>query len=215
MSVSALPETPRTRQQVLNLPNCLTIGRLGLAVVLFVLLAFGYLATGLVIFIIAASTDWLDGYLARKRGETTTLGRILDPFVDKVVVIGSFIFLLIDEESGLKPWMVTVVVARELLVTGLRSYLEGESVAFGADWMGKVKMTLQCVAIGCILFYLGIAKGETYVFNQWADRVLTLSEWCKSISIWGAVVVTAVSGISYAWRAADLIVRKGPSGQLP
>jgi CDP-diacylglycerol--glycerol-3-phosphate 3-phosphatidyltransferase len=204
MSVTALPESPRTRQQVLNLPNCLTIGRLALAVVLFVLLAFGYLATGLVIFVIAASTDWLDGYVARKRGETTTLGRILDPFVDKVVVIGSFIFLLLEEESGLKPWMVTVVVARELLVTGLRSYLEGESVAFGADWMGKVKMILQCVAIGCILFYLGIAKGETYIFNQWAD----LSEWAKAVSIWLAVGVTAVSGISYAWRAAQLIRHK-------
>lgn len=208
MSVTALPETPRTRPQVLNLPNCLTIGRLVLAVVLFVLLAFGYLATGLVIFVIAASTDWLDGYLARKRGETTTLGRILDPFVDKVVVIGAFIFLLLEEESGLAPWMVTVVVARELLVTGLRSYLEGESVAFGADWMGKVKMTLQCVAIGCILFYLGIAKGETTLFNQWADKVQTFGGWAKTVSIWLAVGVTVVSGISYAWRAAQLIRHK-------
>lgn len=208
MSLSTLPNAPRTRPQVLNLPNCLTIGRLALAVVLFVLLAFGYLATGFVVFVIAASTDWLDGYVARRRGETTTLGRILDPFVDKVVVIGSFVFLLLEDESGLVPWMVTVVVARELLVTGLRSYLEGESVAFGADWMGKVKMAVQCVAIGCILFYLGIAKGETYIFNQWADKVLNLSEWAKTVSIWIAVVVTAVSGISYAWRAAQLIRKR-------
>jgi CDP-diacylglycerol--glycerol-3-phosphate 3-phosphatidyltransferase len=205
MSVSTLPDAPRTPPQVLNLPNCLTVGRLALAVVLFVLLAHGYLATGLVVFVIAASTDWLDGYIARKRGETTTLGRILDPFVDKVVVIGAFIFLMLDDESGLKPWMVTLVVARELLVTGLRSYLEGESVAFGADWMGKIKMVLQCVAIACILFYLGIAKGETYLFNQWADKVQTFGEWAQTVSIWLAVVVTAVSGVAYAWRATQLI----------
>jgi CDP-diacylglycerol--glycerol-3-phosphate 3-phosphatidyltransferase len=205
MSVSTLPDTPRTPPQVLNLPNCLTIGRLALAVVLFVLLAHGYLAIGLIVFIIAASTDWLDGYIARKRGETTTLGRILDPFVDKVVVIGAFIFLLLEDESGLKPWMVTLVVARELLVTGLRSYLEGESVAFGADWMGKIKMVLQCIAIGCILFYLGVAKGETYIFNQWADKVQIVGEWSTTISIWVAVVVTGISGITYAWRAAQLI----------
>jgi len=211
MAVSTLPESSPAKPPVLNLPNMLTLGRLVLAVVLFILLAFDWLATGLLIFVIAASTDWLDGYLARKRGETTTLGRILDPFVDKVVVIGAFIFILhedLQDESGLEPWMVTVVVARELLVTGLRSYLEGESVAFGADWMGKLKMTLQCIAIGCILFYLGIAKGETYIFNQWADKVLSLSEWAKTISIWGAVIVTAVSGISYAWRAAQLIRHK-------
>ena len=214
MAVSTLPETAPAKPPVLNLPNALTLVRLVLAVVLFVLLAFDWLATGLVVFVIAASTDWLDGYLARRRGETTTLGRILDPFVDKVVVIGAFIFLLKIDDSGLAPWMITVVVARELLVTGLRSYLEGENVAFGADWMGKIKMILQCFAIGAILFDLGVAKGKTYIFNQWAGQILSLSEWSKTVGIWLAVFVTAVSGISYAWRAARLIVRKGHSDHL-
>jgi CDP-diacylglycerol--glycerol-3-phosphate 3-phosphatidyltransferase len=179
-----------------------------LAVVLFVLLALGtWMATALVVFVVAASTDWLDGYLARRRGETTTLGRILDPFVDKVVVIGAFIFLLgvPQDETGLAPWMVTVVVARELLVTGLRSYLEGESVAFGADWMGKIKMVLQCVAIGCILFDLGIVRGQTTLFNRWGAEVALWGEWIRNASIWLAIIVTAVSGIAYAWRAAVLI----------
>ena len=126
MSVSTLPDAPRARPPVLNVPNVLTVSRLVLAIILFAFLAYEWLATALVLFLIAASTDWLDGYLARKRGETTTLGRILDPFVDKVVVIGTFIFLLAipADETGLAPWMVTLVVARELLVTGLRSYLE-------------------------------------------------------------------------------------------
>jgi CDP-diacylglycerol--glycerol-3-phosphate 3-phosphatidyltransferase len=208
MSVSALPESAQGRPRVLNIPNLLTLGRLLLAVVLFILLSLhDWMGTALMVFIVAASTDWLDGYMARRRGETTTLGRILDPFVDKVVVIGAFIFLLGEpqDETGLAPWMVTVVVARELLVTGLRSYLEGESVAFGADWMGKIKMVLQCIAIGCILFYLGVAKGQTTLFNQWAGYVLDWSEWLKNVSIWVAIVVTAISGIAYSWRAAVLI----------
>lgn len=205
MSVSALPEAPQTRRPVLNLPNLLTTARLVLAVILFVLLAFHFMRTSLVLFVIAASTDWLDGYLARKRGETTTLGRILDPFVDKVVVIGSFIFLMPDPDSGLAPWMVTVIVARELLVTGLRSYLEGESVAFGADWMGKIKMVLQCVAIGSILFFLGVIRGPTYLWNEYAGLVDEWGEQIKTAAVWVAVIVTCLSGISYTWRAARLI----------
>ena len=66
-------------------------------------------------------------------------------------------------------------------------------------------MFLQCVAIGCILFNLGVAKGETYLFNQWAGYVLGWSEWARTISIWIAVVVTGVSGVTYAWRAVQLI----------
>jgi CDP-diacylglycerol--glycerol-3-phosphate 3-phosphatidyltransferase len=208
MSVSAPPKASQTRPRILNIPNLLTLGRLALSVILFVLMSQqDWMFTSLLVFIVAASTDWLDGYLARRRGETTTLGRILDPFVDKVVVIGAFIFLLAEppEETGLAPWMVTVVVARELLVTGLRSYLEGESVAFGADWLGKVKMVLQCIAIGCILFYLGVAKGTTYLFNQWSGYVLEWSERLRDMSVWAAIIVTVVSGIAYSWRAAVLI----------
>ena len=134
MSVS-ITDPPVRRPSVVNLPNLLTFSRLILAVVFFGLLVADWWKTSLLLFIVAASTDWLDGYLARKRGETTTLGRILDPFVDKVIVLGAFIFLLplSSADTGLYAWMVTVIVARELLVTGLRSYLEGESIAFGAD----------------------------------------------------------------------------------
>jgi len=206
--IASAHQSRRESPPVFNLPNCLTLGRLGLAVILFVLLDLRWMATSFLLFVIAASTDWLDGYLARKRGETTRLGRILDPFVDKVVVIGAFIFLLPEEEVGLAPWMVTIVVARELLVTGLRSYLESESVPFGADWMGKMKMAMQCVAIGCILFFLGVIRGPTYLFNQYAGTLDQWGEWIMRAAIWAAVLVTIASGLSYSWRAAQLI-RKG------
>lgn len=213
MTVSTLPESPIThppKPRVLNLPNSLTLARLTLSIVLFVLLELGrehgdvarWHMSGFIVFTIAASTDWLDGYLARKRGEVTTLGRILDPFVDKVVVLGTVVFLLATPDSGLAPWMVTLVIARELLVTGLRSFLEGENVPFGADWAGKIKMVLQCAAIGAVLLYLGAVKPNV------ADHAGTELAWAKiarDTTIWIAVAVTAASGVSYAWKAALLI----------
>ena len=83
----------RTKGPVLNVPNQLTSARLVLAVILFVFLARGYYTTSLILFIIAASTDWIDGYWARKYGQVTVLGRILDPFADKMIICGTFIFL--------------------------------------------------------------------------------------------------------------------------
>jgi CDP-diacylglycerol--glycerol-3-phosphate 3-phosphatidyltransferase len=205
MVLSALPETPITPRppQVLNLPNLLTLSRLALAVVFFALLVAQWYLTSFVFFVIAASTDWLDGYVARKRGETTVLGRILDPFVDKVIVLGAFVFLLAEPASGVAAWMVTVIIARELLVTGLRSYLEGESVAFGADWAGKLKMVLQCVAIGGVLLYLGLFTDARV--ERWGDMLIAWAVGLRTAVIWVAVVVTALSGIGYACRAALLI----------
>ena len=117
MSTATHPKQP----PVLNLPNILTTSRLGLAIVLFVLIEYSLWWASLGVFALAAFTDWLDGYLARKQGLTSTLGRNLDPLVDKVLTCGAYIFLLDvpNRGSGLWPWMVTVVVARELLITAL------------------------------------------------------------------------------------------------
>src|SRR5437868_15424128 len=135
--------TPR-RPPVFNLPNQLTAARAGLAVVLFAFIALHWWFWCLVVFALAAVTDYLDGYLARRQGLTSTLGRNLDPLVDKILVCGAFIFLLpIGDQAGLAAWMVTVVVGRELIITGLRSFLENRGGTFGADWLGKVKMILQ------------------------------------------------------------------------
>src|SRR6185369_14028873 len=123
-----------------NLPNQLTVLRLLLSVVLFALIALQYFLAGVVVFIVAAGTDWLDGYFARKYGQVTNLGRILDPFVDKIIICGSFVFLVAEPDSGVQAWMAVFVVGRELLVTALRSYLEGEGADFSAVMSGKLKM---------------------------------------------------------------------------
>src|SRR6516165_10738308 len=146
--MATLLPTPRPVRQppVFNLPNQLTAARFVLALVLFALIDLGVWGWCLVVFAVAAFTDWLDGYLARRQNLTSTLGRNLDPLVDKVLMCGAYIFLvpLGTTEGWLLPWMVTVVVGRELVITSLRSYLEMTGANFGADWLGKLKMGLQC-----------------------------------------------------------------------
>src|SRR4051812_48549197 len=101
--------TPPREPPVFNLPNQLTAARLVLGIILFVLIECSLWVACIVVFTLAAVTDWLDGYLARKQGLTSTLGRNLDPLVDKVVICGAFIFLLPVQDSGVRAWMVTVV----------------------------------------------------------------------------------------------------------
>jgi CDP-diacylglycerol--glycerol-3-phosphate 3-phosphatidyltransferase len=151
------------------------------------------------VLILAASTDWLDGYLARKYNLVTVLGRILDPFVDKIIICGTFIFLVAVPNSGVQAWMAVVIVARELLVTALRGYLEGEGINFSANMSGKFKMLLQCIAAGLALFYLSYeAVGATAPYWLW---IVVLA------AIWSAVLLTIYSGAVYIVAAINLMRR--------
>lgn len=185
-----------------NLPNQLTFLRLGLAVIMFALVAVGSYFSALVLFVIAASTDWLDGYFARKYGQVTTLGRILDPFADKVIICGTFVFLvaeprMLEVSWGLRAWMVVVIVGRELLVTALRSFLEDRGVNFSANQSGKLKMVLQCIAAGVGLYFLW--QGAR--FGAAPDWLW----WALVVSIWAAVLITAYSGVIYVWVAVKVL----------
>jgi CDP-diacylglycerol--glycerol-3-phosphate 3-phosphatidyltransferase len=183
--------------RVWNLPNMLTAARLGLAVVLFVLITFESWLLALVVFIVAAITDWLDGFVARRQGLTSAFGRNFDPLVDKVLICGAFIFLL-PKPAGLAPWMVTLVVARELVITGLRSFFESQAASFGADWLGKLKMVLQCAALIAIFSELTIAGGGN-------SPLLNVAGAIRDGLIWAMLAATALSGIQYLWRAAILL----------
>lgn len=172
-----------------SLPNQLTLSRLVLSVVLFVLIGLEQWLGCVAVFALAALTDWLDGWLARRWGQTSSLGRVLDPLVDKVLVGGAFIFLLPQgqQEGWLTAWMVTVVVAREILITGLRGYLESAGATFGADWLGKVKMVLQSVAL--VVIFLSL--------HQPGDSWPIL----RDASIWSMVLATILSGLQYLFKA--------------
>lgn len=177
-----------------NLPNTLTLARLGLAIVLFWLIAIEQWWLALAVFVIASFSDWLDGYLARKQGLTSAFGRIFDPLVDKVLIGGAFIFLIPVKESGLAPWMVTLVVGRELVVTGLRGYAESQGVKFGADFLGKVKMTLQCAALIAILLVLALP----------GDRRSPIDSLQHGL-IWAMLAATALSGVQYLVKAFAIV----------
>ncbi len=184
-----------------TLPNQLTALRLVLAIVLFVLLAWEFYLAGLVFFLIAAGTDWLDGYLARKYNLVTTLGRILDPFADKVIVCGTFVFLaaapeMLETPWGLRPWMVVVIVGRELLVTALRSFIEDRGVDFSAKASGKIKMVLQCVAAVAALGYLAYAPPSSAPGWVWGAMIA---------AVWSAVAMTGYSGAVYVLQAGRLV----------
>ncbi len=108
--MSVITKKQPGEQRVFNVPNQLTVLRLLLSIALFALIEFEYYLAGTVVFAVAASTDWLDGYWARKYGQVTNLGRILDPFVDKIIVCGTFIFLAAVPGSGVRAWMAVVIV---------------------------------------------------------------------------------------------------------
>jgi len=185
---------------VLNLPNLLTASRLVLALLLFGVIASELWFCCVVVFALAAITDWLDGYLARKLGISSALGRNLDPLVDKVLICGAYIFLIPfgQKDGWLVPWMVTVVVARELIITSLRSFLENQGATFGADWLGKLKMGLQCAALFAIFIYLSIATGVS------EESVLPIARTRDGL-VWAMLAATALSGLQYLVRAALLL----------
>ncbi len=195
----------RSQPPVFNLPNQLTAARFLLALVLFGLIAYEQWLWCLAVFALASLTDYLDGYFARKQGLTSTLGRNLDPLVDKVLICGAFIFLLPaamapgEEEHWLLPWMVTVIVARELIITSLRSFMENQGGNFGADWLGKIKMGLQCASLIAIFVYL-YAKA----YDPYNGTALWVFARLRDGFIWATLAATALSGLQYLWRAGQL-----------
>lgn len=191
--------TSPKRVSVFNVPNQLTTARLGLGLVLFVLIGYEQWVWCVVVFAAAAVTDWLDGYLARKQGLFTALGRVYDPLVDKVVVCGAYIFLLPVAGAGLTPWMVTVVVGRELIITGMRSFMENRGVIFGADWLGKIKMGLQCAALFAIFVALQV------IASGGSERAQAFFGHIRDGLVYAMVVATALSGFQYLWRAALIL----------
>jgi len=206
------PTTSAEPPKILNVPNQLTLSRIALSVVLFLFLAFGFYKTSFVLFVIAACTDWIDGYWARKYGQVTKLGRVLDPFADKLFICGTFIFLgsvppLSDGtmSSGIFPWMAVVIVGRELLVTALRTFVEQQGGDFSAKSAGKWKMVLQCLAAGWSIVQL------TYVDQANATWINPPPAWMSQglvVVVWAAVLLTLYSAIGYIRAASSRLCEK-------
>jgi CDP-diacylglycerol--glycerol-3-phosphate 3-phosphatidyltransferase len=186
-------------ERLWNVPNALTLSRLPLAVLLFVCISYGWWFAGLLTFVAASLTDWLDGWWARKFNQLSAFGRTFDPLVDKVLIGGAFIYLMPVKEAGLLPWMVTVVIGRELLVTGIRGYVEALGKKFGADWFGKLKMILQCVVLIAILVVMTLRTQE------WAKDLINPLEVVQTVVIYAMLAATIGSGVQYCMKAARLV----------
>jgi len=213
-----------------HLPNTLTMCRAVLAAAFFVVLnnyRYGAgpssaLIAAFVIFIVAALTDWADGYLARRWKAESAFGRIMDPFCDKLLVLGALIYLAgprfvdpssLDSEghfwgvlpnnmiTGVYPWMVAAVLARELLVTSIRGELEGRGAKFGAKMVGKLKATLQMVVI------------PTVIAIVWLDPRAEGFGWTvyvRDVIVYATVLVSVASGLPYITAARKTMVELPP-----
>jgi CDP-diacylglycerol--glycerol-3-phosphate 3-phosphatidyltransferase len=177
-----------------TIPNLLTLLRLALSFALFVVIGWEAWLAALGIFGLAAVTDWLDGWIARAYGQGSALGRNLDPLVDKILICGAFICLIPVAHAGMPVWVVLVVVIRELVVTGGRSLLESQRIEFGADWFGKLKMVLQCVAMVVILIYLDVLQNGRVETMPWGATV------ARDAVVYAMALATALSGLHYAWK---------------
>lgn len=214
-----------------KIPNQLTVGRMILAGGFFVLVGlyepgapgrnWWLLNAAFVVYIIAGITDVLDGYLARKLHLTSAFGRIADPFVDKVLVVGAFVMLAgsnyafpagsgagaeasVPEGSlpgwttggmvsAVQAWMVVVILAREFIVSAVRGYSESQGVKFPAIPAGKIKMFVQSVAICTVLYQLANVRDAA-----WAVRL-------KVTMVWLAVAVTVFSAAAYVGKIRRLL----------
>ena len=194
----------------MNLPNTITLFRLVLTAVFCVAASaeglVGY-AIALSAFVLGAISDWLDGYLARRMGLVTSLGKLLDPLADKILVCSGFVYL---SAKGLCPvWVTALILCREFLVTGIRQIAIEEGKVIAADQLGKWKSTFQLTFIITALVYLtfepvdsnnALVTGLQYLSHK--DHLLF------PLSLWPAVALTVISGWSYFWKSKDMILGK-------
>ena len=181
----------------MNLPNSLTLARIFLIPLLVVvlltkfegavILGIGKELVGAAIFAVAALTDWLDGYLARRRHQVTTFGQLMDPLADKLLIMAALLSLV---QMELAPaWMVAIILGRELGVTVLRSVAFSRGVTISASPLGKVKMMSQVIAI--LLLILG---------REYLQQFFILGQ----IALWIVVVTALVSAAEYYRRFTQM-----------
>ncbi|MEY2495424.1 MAG: CDP-diacylglycerol---glycerol-3-phosphate 3-phosphatidyltransferase [Verrucomicrobiota bacterium] len=188
----------------MNWANRLTISRLILTVLFVATLnwdwAYGRTAA-LIIFLVAGVTDFVDGEIARRYGEVTNFGKLMDPLVDKIMMAAAFISLV--PLGAIPAWAATTVVARDFLITGLRLMASARGQVLPAERLGKHKTSWQITTVVFFLVLLSLRElryAETE--NGWWFRA-----WNQGgpLLVWIAVAFTVYSGLRYAWRHRDVI----------
>ena len=190
----------------MNLPNSITLARLALTVVYVIAASLpGSLAAWLTLvsFCVAAATDWLDGYLARKLNLVTALGKLLDPLVDKILVCSAFVHLSLVHLCPM--WLTILIIGREFLVTGLRQLAVEQGIVIAADRWGKLKTIFQIVFVISALVWLVLEKSPQ------APHILGLLRTLSNPALgftpammWIALLLTLLSGMNYLRASASL-----------
>jgi len=187
------PMKTDSEKTLLNLPNTLTFTRLVSIPIVLICLSFpdrwgSFLAA--LFFVLASVTDILDGFFARKYGTVTVLGKLLDPLVDKLLV--SLTMIMLIPLDRIPVWIVIVIIAREIALTGLRGIAVGEGIVIQASALGKYKTILQSVALGGLCLH--------YVYLGINFHVVGI------VFLWGALILTLWSGWDYFRRFYQLFV---------
>jgi len=175
----------------MNLANKITIARI-LTVPVFVLFLLSdspysnYLAA--IIFIIAASTDSMDGYIARKRNQVTNLGKFIDPLADKLLITSALVGLV--EMGKISSVVAIIIISREFIITGFRTVAVSEGMVIAASWWGKIKTILQIIAIVSVLL-------NNFPFNLVGFPF-------DMVAIYVAVIITVLSGVDYIYKNRNL-----------
>ncbi len=180
-----------------NLPNSITLARLFLTVIYVAAASITGNAAAwiaLAAFVIAAATDWLDGYLARKLNLVTALGKLLDPLVDKILVCAAFVHLSLEHLCPM--WVTILIIAREFLVTGLRQIAVERGIVMAADRWGKWKATFQMIFVIVALLWLSL-PAETTGIGRGLRWCVDPAQFATPTLMWIALFLTCLSGWNY------------------
>ena len=191
----------------MNLPNSITMSRIVMIPLLLWILtthfpwhAYGAQEiTASVLFVLASITDGLDGYLARKRKQITTMGMLLDPLADKIMVAGAFVALVAYNPDVVRVWIVVVIIGREFLISGLRSIASSEGFTIEASDLGKLKTVTQIVSVVSALL--------AHRWYQWQFGILIVPvKWIAVAALYFTLLVSTISAIDYFvgfWKKID------------
>lgn len=179
-------DAPALEATAVNIPNLLSISRI-LSVPVFIMLLYhptpGRGLTAGIVFSLASITDWLDGYLARKWGQVTKIGKLLDPIADKLLIASALIMLVEIDPGKVPAWIAIAIIGREIAVTGLRAMAATDGVVIPAETLGKYKVGAQITAILSLVY--------NYAFQAaWIDVM-------GRIALWLAMALALYSGVQY------------------
>ncbi len=185
MGVDA-PQVEETTLKIFNVPNLLSLSRI-LSVPVFIILMlepnpFRALLAGIV-FSLASATDWLDGYLARKWGQVTKIGKLLDPIADKILIMSALVILVELRSEVVHAWIAIVIIGREFAVTGLRAMAASEGIVIPAENVGKYKVGAQITAVLSLLL-------DYYLDKGWLTDI-------GRIALWAAMILAVYSAVQY------------------